>query len=258
MGQPDLTATGAWPGAHVGADTPHDAGPPASRRGRRRAPQPSMMTDLAAGARSLGQRARRAPAAVRVAAAVGIVVALAIGTLALTGVFSGPDGAGATPGQSPGSSTAKAPLYDGVKKYSGRGMTLNVPADWTKSGAGTYVDFTDPDGGDIARRVRLNVEAAGGSVADFFKVAEGKTKQNSNNCPTYKRVDMRKVTLDGRDGSELEFTCGEGGEQRHGLWSAVVEDGKAYQFALSVPEADFADSKVIYQEMVRSFALATS
>jgi hypothetical protein len=220
-----------------------------------------MMGDIAVGARSLGQRVKRAPKRIRVVAMAGIAVALvAAGAIVLTGALSGPDGAGATPGApNSGSSANGKPLYGGVKKYSGRGMSLNVPDGWKKGGtADGYVDFTDPESGDIARRVRLNVEDAGGSAADFFEVAEGIVKKNSDTCPAYQRVAMRGVTLDGRDGSELEFTCGEGGAQRHGLWSAVVEGGKAYQFSLSVPEAELADSKVIYDEMVRSFALTAA
>jgi hypothetical protein len=269
MGQPHPDSTGGWNDrADGGAPWTEEAAPPPGRRsaGRRRAQRPSMMGDIAGGARSLGRRVRQAPTRVRIAAAAGIVVALAVaGTIVLTGAFSGPDGAGAAPGPTPGASaSAKTPpLYAGAKKSSWRGITVNVPGGWKKTEGGTkdkptYVDFVDPDGGATARKIRINVEAAGGSAEAFFKVAEGKLKTNATNCPAYQRVGLRDTTLGGRGGSELEYTCGEGDEQRHGLWSAVVEGGKAYHFFLTVPESDLADSKVIYQELIRSFTLTTS
>jgi hypothetical protein len=82
-----------------------------------------------------------------------------------------PDGAGAAPGPSSGPSAGGKALYSGVKKYSGRGMSLNVPDGWKKSGS-SYVDFNDPE--NDVRRIRLNVEDAGGTSADFFRVAESR------------------------------------------------------------------------------------
>jgi hypothetical protein len=216
-----------------------------------------MIGDIAGSARSLGDRFKRAPAKVRIATAAGVLALLAVvGTVVITGALSGPDGAGAAPGPSTGPSAGGKALYSGVKKYSGRGMSLNVPDGWKKTAVNTYVDFNDPE--NQVRRVRLNVESAGGDSTDFFRVAEGRLKGGTDSCPAYKHVDLRDVTVAGRAGSELEYTCGEGDAQRHGLWSAVVQGGKAYQFSLSVPEPDFADSKVIYQEMARSFTLTTS
>jgi hypothetical protein len=42
------------------------------------------------------------------------------------------------------------------------------------------------------------------------------------------------------------------------MWQAMVADGRAYSFRLITPEARFADSKVIFDEMVRSFRLASA
>jgi hypothetical protein len=259
MGQPDADSTGGWNG-HVNGAAPWtevDAPPPGRRTvGRRRAKQPGMMGDIAGGARNLGQRVKRAPAKVRIAAAAGVLVVLALaGTLVLTGVFSGPDGAGAAPGPSAGTTAepASKALYSGVKKVSHRGITVNVPADWSKSTAGSYADFVEGD-----RKVRINVEPAGTSSESFFRAAEAQLKKKPDICPAYQRVALRDIAMGGHDGSELEYTCGEGDQQRHGLWAAVVQGGKAYEFFLSVPEPELADSKVIYQEMVRSFTLTAS
>ena len=54
-------------------------------------------------------------------------------------------------------------------------------------------------------------------------------------------------------GAELEYTCGDGDKMRHGIWRAIVVDGTAYHFYLTVPDARFAASKVVFDEMVRSF-----
>jgi eukaryotic-like serine/threonine-protein kinase len=262
MGQPDADSTGGWhDGRTAGVGMlAEDGSPPSGRRsaGRRRAPQPSMMGDIAGGARSLGQRVKRAPTRVRIAAAAGVVALAVVGAIVLTGAFSGPDDAGAAPGPSTGASgDTKTPLYAGVKKYSSRGITLNVPADWEKSEGGTYVDFIDPDAGAAARKIRINIEPAGSSAEAFFKVAEAKLKKNPD-CPTYQRVGLKDIRTGGRGGSELEYTCGQGDQQRHGLWSAVVVSGKAYEFFLTVPDSDLADSKIIYDEMVRSFTLTVA
>jgi hypothetical protein len=40
---------------------------------------------------------------------------------------------------------------------------------------------------------------------------------------------------------------------RHGIWRAVVVEGVAYHFYVTTLAADFADSRIIYDEMVRSF-----
>ena len=56
----------------------------------------------------------------------------------------------------------------------------------------------------------------------------------------------------------LALVCGEGAEMRHGVWRAVVSDGKVYSFYLTTPDSRFEESKEIFDEMVRTFKLATS
>jgi hypothetical protein len=183
-----------------------------------------------------------------------VAIAL-VGTLLLTGAFSGPDGAGATPGpDGGGSARAGAPLYPDVKEVSHRGITVNVPKDWKKSpGGNSYVDYAD----DTDRFVRINVEASSNSPEAFLKVAEAGLKGGNCNGP-YERVGLADATMDGRKGALLEYTCGEGDRKRHGVWSAVVVDGKAYHFFLSSPESAAADSRIVHDEMMRSFDLAVS
>jgi hypothetical protein len=145
-----------------------------------------------------------------------------------------------------------APLIPVQEYRDNRGIVLNVPKDWKRSNGGSYVDFTDPAGG---RKVRINVENASGNAQKFLQSAESGLKSPSR-CPSpYHRVGLKAAPLAGRDGAELEYTCGSADGMRHGIWRAVVVDGKAYHFYLTVPDAHFAESKVIYDEMVRSFRL---
>jgi hypothetical protein len=85
-------------------------------------------------------------------------------------------------------------------------------------------------------------------------VAENGLNTRPASCAVpYQRVGLAEAQLAGQAGAELEYTCGEGDEKRHGVWRAVVRDGKAYHFYLSTPEAQFTDSRIIYDELVRSF-----
>jgi len=138
-----------------------------------------------------------------------------------------------------------------IQEYRDRGIAVNVPKDWKKSGSGSYVDFSDPAGG---RKIRINIEAASGTAQRFFQTAETGLKKPSI-CPSpYKRVALVDAKLAGKDGAQLEYTCGSSNGMRHGIWRAVVVDGKAYHFYLTVPDTQFADSKIIFDEMTRSFA----
>ena len=190
------------------------------------------------------------------AIAAGLVAALLFGVGMASGWFGG-DGNGGTPqGQKPPAKTSSAPstpLID-VQEFHDdkKGITVNVPKAWTKGGASGYTDFTDP--GDKGRRLRINVETAS-TVQSFLTVAEDRLKRNaSNSCVApYNRISLKDVELDHKPAGELEYTCGEGEAQRHVIWRSVVLSGKSYHFYLTVPEAKFQESRVIYDEMVRSF-----
>jgi len=226
--------------------------------GRRRAPSGgAVMADQVRGkVRAIGREARQSSNRTRLLIAAGTALVLVgIGIAALSGAFSGGNGS-AVPGPQPSTSSsavasADTPLIPVQEYTDSRGIVVNVPKGWKKTGA-SYVDFTDPAGG---RKVRINVENASGTAMKFFSTAESGLKRPTI-CPTpYERVGLREVQLAGRDGAELEYTCGEGDAKRHGIWRAVVVDGKAYHFYLTVPDARFAESKIIFDEMVRSFQL---
>ncbi|MFS8478394.1 MAG: serine/threonine-protein kinase [Micromonosporaceae bacterium] len=200
---------------------------------------------------------RRWPPRPQVALAGGIVAALLLAIVVTLSLRPGPDdSAGAAP-QITGSSAPPAdqPLIDEVQAAQHGAMSVNVPAGWTRKEGGVYVDFLDPDA-DGTRKVRLLIEDLNTTPRRLLESAE-KNLMKTSTCPApYARVDLRDTTLAGQPAAELEYTCGEGEKARHGIWRAIVVDGKAYSFYLTVPDARFAESKVIYEELVRSFQLA--
>ena len=138
------------------------------------------------------------------------------------------------PGASGSASSAPpTPLID-AQEYRDRGIAVNVPKAWTRSGAGSYVDFTDPAS---ARWIRINIEATSATAMQFLRNAETGLR-NPSRCPSpFTEVGLREATLGGQPGAELEYTCGAADAKRHGIWRAVVVNGSAYHFYLTVPDA---------------------
>jgi hypothetical protein len=201
---------------------------------------------------------RRWPRQLQLASAGAVAAVLLIAGLGIAnGWFDKqPSVAG---GPQPPSSSAAAPadrpLLDKVEPVQHGAMTVNVPAGWKKSGANSYVDFVDTADG--LRKVRLLIDTTSATPRKMLETAENNLRR-PNICPApYDRVDLRDTTLAGQPSAELEYTCGAGDQARHGIWRAVVVGGKAYSFYLTVPGARFAESKVIFDELVRSFKLTT-
>jgi hypothetical protein len=148
-----------------------------------------------------------------------------IGLVALAGVagwFSGTETNQAQP-QPTASAQATEPALIPTQAYQDqRGITVNVPAGWRKSGANSYVDFADPE--NSARKVRINVEK-GTNPKRFLEVAERGLKSRS--CSDgYSRVALREgLQLSGQPAAELEYTCGKGDELRHGQQGGLRRDG---------------------------------
>jgi serine/threonine protein kinase len=194
--------------------------------------------------------AKRAPRWAQIGVAAGLALVLFLGIAAAAGLF-GSDGSHTAKGTQPSAGPA-TPLIEVQPFHDPRGITINVPKSWTKQPASTFTDFVDPN--DKNSKLRVNVEASGNSATKFLEVAENRLKNNLSTCvKPYNRVNLAPTTLAGHQGALLEYTCGSGGTQRHALWGAVVVGGKAYHFFVSVPEVKFDSSKVIYQEMARSF-----
>jgi eukaryotic-like serine/threonine-protein kinase len=152
---------------------------------------------------------------------------------------------------------APVPVAAETQEYKDRGITVNVPKGWRRSASGNWVDYSDPK--DAKRKVRILVESSNGTPTSFLSIAENTLKTRSTSCPKpFTRVGVTPTPIAGQDGAVLEYTCGTGTSARHGLWGAVVTDGKAYSFYLTTKESQFADSKPIFDEMLRTYALQSS
>ncbi|MEV8513886.1 serine/threonine-protein kinase [Dactylosporangium sp. NPDC051484] len=206
-------------------------------------------------------RAKAAPTWAKIAVAAGVVVVLFLGVGAAAGLFSGDGGGqqGQTPTGAASSTPAKHTLEVEAFTHPG-GITVNVPKGWKTSKLGNanapYYDIIDPS--DANRRIRVNIEKAPANPRTFLESAENRLKSTPTSCEApYSRVDMTEDKLDGQAAAVLEYTCGAGEKQRHALWNAVVVNGKAYHFFVTVPDSRFTESKAIFDEMVTSFKLTS-
>ncbi|WP_250027776.1 serine/threonine-protein kinase [Paractinoplanes maris] len=184
------------------------------------------------------------------------VVVLLIVVFSLVG--SGKDDPTTPVAGSTGNSAAK-PAALPTQEYSDRGITVEVPKGWTRKAAGVWVDYADPS--DAKRKVRILVEDASSRTTpqSFLGGAENTLKTRSTNCPKpYARVGLSDAKISDRDGAVLEYTCGTGPDGRHGLWGAVIAGGKSYSFFLTAKESQFAASKPIFDQMIKTYALQAS
>jgi eukaryotic-like serine/threonine-protein kinase len=180
--------------------------------------------------------------------ALVIVVLLAIIT------FSG--GGDDTPAPQATGGDQTVPASFDTQDYKGKGFTVKVPKGWTRSSAGSWVDYTDPkDGG---RKVRILVEKGTATPRRWAEIAEN-TLKNSNACTDpYHRIAVTDVQVGGHAGAQLEYTCGAGDTMRHGVWRETTVDGRMYSFYLTSNESKFAASKVIFDEMTKTYAFGSA
>jgi serine/threonine protein kinase len=179
-----------------------------------------------------------------------VVVLLLVLVVSLSG--GGGDKASTTPQAGDGN---PVPASFQTQDYADRGITVKVPKEWKRSASGEWVDYADP--ADPKRKVRILIEPAGGTPSSFLKVAENGLKKNSTSCPDpYSRVDLTKTSISGQDGAVLEYTCGSGDSARHGLWGAVISNKHAYSFYLTTNATQFAESKPIFDEMLKTYTLS--
>jgi hypothetical protein len=198
------------------------------------------------------------PRKLQLAAAGGVVAVLVIGIIAL----SGGDPKSAGPPQAGPSATAPAGPSFATQPHAERNISVNVPAGWKKAAPknAVYIDFTDP--ADSGRRVRVLVEKATSNPAPTkFLESAGNSlaKPDSKSCAKpYAQLTLHDVQVGGKPAGELEYTCGAGDAKRHGIWRAIVQDGKAYEFYLTTPDARFEESRPIFDEMVRTFTITAA
>ncbi|MFJ8576934.1 protein kinase [Micromonospora sp. NPDC093277] len=194
------------------------------------------------------------PRKVQLGVAGGVAVLLLITVIALT---SGGDEPRPPIVSTLPTATAEAPPVE-MQEQSFKGITIQVPKGWDRNSAGNWADYVDPE--DSGRKVRLLAEPWSGTSERWAQTASKGLKERSATskvCPTpYAEVSVTEQELAGESAAELEYTCGDGDSMRHGIWRGVVKGGKAYSFYLSATDAKFAESKPIFDAMVRSFQLS--
>ncbi|MEH0818918.1 MULTISPECIES: serine/threonine-protein kinase [unclassified Micromonospora] len=194
------------------------------------------------------------PRKLQLAAAGGLAVVLLIGMVTL---FSGGDPENTAPPQVQPSAPAAGGELPEMQEHNARGVRVMVPKGWKRATGGSYVDYVDPQ--DEGRKVRILVEKGGSTSMRWAEVAEDGLKNRFKSCPKpYSQIGMTEQELAGQPAAELEYTCGEGGDKRHGVWRGVVHEGKIFSFYLSSTDAKFAESKPIFDEMVKSFQLTAA
>ncbi|MEU1604817.1 serine/threonine-protein kinase [Micromonospora matsumotoense] len=193
------------------------------------------------------------PRKIQLAAAGGLAVVLLIGAVAL---FSGGDPEQTPPPQAGPSAPAGGGGFE-TQAHDAKGIRVNVPKGWARKSAGDWVDYIDPQ--DDSRKVRILVEKGGSSSVRWAEVAGDGLRTRSRSCvKPYQQVGITENTLAGKPAAELEYTCGEGDTKRHGVWRGLVHQGRIYSFYLTANDAKFAESKPIFDEMVKSFQLTAA
>jgi len=169
-------------------------------------------------------------------------------------VFSGGDDPAPTaPQAQPTPSAAAGPSVE-MQEHVARGIQVMVPKGWKKATGGSYTDYIDPE--DSGRKVRIITEKWSSSSTRWAETAENGLKTRSTSCvKPYNQIASTETELASKPAAEFEYTCGEGDAMRHGIWRGVAQDGKAYSFYLTSTDTKFAESKPIFDEMVRTFQL---
>ncbi len=252
------------PGRSAPSELP--ARPPAGNRPRhahRAVPQQrgaKLLAGTGAGVRGasgrLLGRIQRLPKPAKWGLVAGVAVLLVLLTVTAVTVL-GSSSPGSVPAARPTPSADK-PLIDVQQHHdSARGLTVNVPALWRQStpNGGTYVDYIDPN--DAGRWVRINVEPASGTGRTVLESAARRFATPAGGCPNFQQLALTEGKLSGQPAATLEYTCAPATGARHGIWQVTVINGQAYQVTLSTPAARFDESRVIFEEMARSFRIGS-
>ncbi|MGW3897893.1 protein kinase domain-containing protein [Micromonospora profundi] len=190
------------------------------------------------------------PRKVQLAAAGGLALVLLLSVLVFSG---GDDPAPTAPQAQPTPSAAAGPSVE-MQEHVARGIQVMVPKGWKKATGGSYTDYIDPE--DSGRKVRIITEKWSSSSTRWAETAENGLKTRSTSCvKPYNQIASTETELASKPAAEFEYTCGEGDAMRHGIWRGVAQDGKAYSFYLTSTDTKFAESKPIFDEMVRTFQL---
>ena len=193
------------------------------------------------------------PRKVQLAAAGGLAVVLLLSVVALSG---GDDRPAEHSGQRSPPRPPRRRRPSRCRSTPPSGIQVMVPKGWKKATGGSYTDYVDPE--DSGRKVRIITEKWGSTSDPLGRDGrERPARPRSTSCvKPYTAVSRPpRPSWPSKPAAEFEYTCGEGDAMRHGVWRGVAQDGKAYSFYLTSTDAKFAESKPIFDEMVRTFQL---
>jgi serine/threonine protein kinase len=177
--------------------------------------------------------------------------------LVLVFSLTGDDDPGTPPDQPP-TANQVVPASFATQDYRGdKAVTVKVPKAWERAATGNWVDYINPE--DKSTKVRVLVEKGSIAPRKFADTTAPGTLKKSKACPKpFKHLGTTDVEISGLPAAQFEYTCGEGGTMRHGIWRQTTTDGKMYSFYLTTTEAKFADSKQYFDEMAKTFTLKSS
>ncbi|WP_430780805.1 protein kinase domain-containing protein [Actinoplanes sp. G11-F43] len=175
--------------------------------------------------------------------------------LVLVFAFSGGSDEPVTPPQAaPPPANAAAADFE-TQPYKGNAaVSVDVPAGWTRSAGGVYVEYIEPD--DKTTKVRVLVENGKIAPTKFVNQTAPAGLRKGKSCPApFTTVATSEVTISGNPGAELEYTCGAGADMRHGIWRMTTVGNKMYSFFLTTTDAKYPDYKKYYDVMTETFQL---
>ncbi|MFC7527948.1 protein kinase [Actinoplanes sp. GCM10030250] len=185
------------------------------------------------------------------AGAAGAVVLILVLLVALTG---GEDPKTPEPVAQPESSAPAAADFETQDYKGSAAVSVKVPAGWTRTAGGVYVDYIDPD--NSLRKVRVLVEKGKISPTRFVSETAPAGLKKAKSCPApFKSIATEEVEVSGNPGAQLEYTCGSGDDMRHGIWRMTTVNNKMYSFFLSTPDGEFEESRKYFDAMANSFQL---
>ncbi|GIE79472.1 hypothetical protein Aph02nite_54220 [Actinoplanes philippinensis] len=186
----------------------------------------------------------------------GGAAAAVILVLVLVFAMTGPDDTPQPTPQAGGQpSNAAAAAGFETQDYKGKtAVSVKVPAGWSRVASGNYVDYVDPE--DKLQKVRVLVEPGSIEPTRFVTQTAPAGLKKGKTCPDpFNLVATEEVTVSGNPGAQLEYTCGEGADRRHGIWRMTTVGGKMYSFYLTTTDTKFAESKKYFDAMASTFQL---
>ncbi|WP_031096489.1 serine/threonine-protein kinase [Streptomyces sp. NRRL S-15] len=214
--------------------------------------------------------ARRGPGRWRTVLLVVAVAALIGGAAGLVAMKA--EGGGATSGGSAGPAPSASgdrtdgpterddepvsnEVPDGWKRITApEGFSLAVPEGWERLTGSGQIDYT-PDGGAHSLRISLDPQPDFDNSYAHMRSIE---KDLSVRLPAYDRLTLEENVFRDRSGSRWEFTWVESKDHpgpRHGIDQMYFAEagGPEYALYMTGPEADQAETRRIFETMLRSW-----